>query len=262
MTTKKELGFDVMPMPIDSYNYVIVAYEAGDGQTRIRVANDATRTTPRRFGGESPISGISNLISKDIQFYHAQSTSTDEARALWLDTGNSMVWDIHVNTVYGSTSVPSTFDAATNGTAVGAGAISMVQNSTHTRAYVLNSTDFTVSVITLVKTDGTVRDLPAVVATVNLSDVLPGKTLTFSPTTLQYKDGYLLVGDANLKSNLVINTSSITETTVADSTAAAVAAGRTVTGSGSGGATFTIPGTHITVTPGAIGTHTHTRIHR
>ncbi len=78
---------------------------------------------------------------------------------------------------------------------------------------------------------------------------------------------------------LVINTSSITETTVADSAtsavtagataraataiAAATAAGRTVTaGLGIGGTTFTIPGTHITVTPGAIGTHTHTRIHR
>lgn len=71
----------------------------------------------------------------------------------------------------------------------------------------LHSGSSTVSVISI-PTDAS---LPQVVATVNLADSLSGKSVTLTPSTIVYSNGYLLVGCEGIKGNIVVNTSGITE---------------------------------------------------
>ncbi|MBI2339534.1 MAG: hypothetical protein HYU99_04075 [Deltaproteobacteria bacterium] len=197
-------------------SYALALFEDQSGNKRLRAVK---RSSSTRFGGSTAIStDVSNTPEfKDMVIYSEQTTSSTYTYALLLDSANNMVWQIKARYRSSSSqSVTSELLTSTNGIAVGSNPTSIVLNEDKTKAYVLNQTDKTVSVITVM--DGTtVRSYASIATqTINLSDYLNGKDLTMTPNQLAYHQNptsekeYLVVSDQSLKGSIVVDLSAAT----------------------------------------------------
>ena len=198
LTHDKTLAFDV-----NSSGYALVAYQDQAGNLRVRASNGETR-----FGGETPLSYSEHTPNiRDLRF-------VNDNIALMVDAANDAVWVIRLNTT--ARTVTSTLVRSSNSVSVGEQPEKLVFNSDKSKAYVLNTTGESITVISLHNSDNSVRTLPLSLATINFSDLVPGKSLTFTPVSMDLVDDTLFVACQGTKSLLQIDTASISETSVSD----------------------------------------------
>ncbi len=224
LTHKETLAFD-----INSSNRGVFVFKDADDNIRARISNGSDTM----FGGDTPLSCSSSCETfdfKDIQFF-------DRSHALLLDAANDMAWIISADA--DAQTVTSTLDSTSGGIEVGDNPVAMVINTTGTRAYVLDAGNESISVINLKNSDGTTRVLPRRIATQSLSSEVSLGSRSFTPNTLKFADGKLIVGSSNMKALLVLDVANITETSLDDETTTEETSTETSTGSDTASETAT-----------------------
>ncbi|MCP5463984.1 MAG: putative metal-binding motif-containing protein [Deltaproteobacteria bacterium] len=190
---------------MNSSGYALVAYKDLGGKLRLRVSNGETSfggTAPLKYSGEEP-------YFSDIKF------AADDT-ALLLDSANKKVWKATINKDTETLSVDIEM-AGAEGVSVGLGARAIMFNNRRTRAYVLNEGDETVTIMNIKAGDSErsrFRDRFIPSGTINLSDYVPGKALSFEPKAAIAQDGKIIVASKKTKALLFLDMDTFSETRV------------------------------------------------
>ncbi len=206
LTAVGVLGYD--SGTIEDVVWTVVAFSDGES-IRLRAIERYGETRDTKTSIDT-WKALTEITMNDVVFYHGQTTAADYTRFAILDSQNDKVW-------LGKVNVDSDeFDMNDdNVVAVGDNPVAMKLHNN--KLYVLNAGGQSISVIRLFNADGTTpRRESRVSATLDLTSLISGRTLSFTPTSLAVSDGKLIIADQTKKALVVIDTDDITEESIDD----------------------------------------------
>lgn len=199
MTFSKTLAFDM-----DSEGWVLTVYEDLEGQVRMRLSKHQNFTTVK-YGGLTPIpEGSYNF--KDMKVYSPNAIQ-EYGKALLLDQASSKAMVIHFNTKFGLPKDVSLFDSVSLGE--NTHPVAMSFNADKSKAYIVNE-DETVSVLSLLNADMTVKEVPTLIGNVNIKDFISDKQdIVIQPKGILFDHGKLIISGEQIKGQLIVDEATI-----------------------------------------------------